>query len=70
MSDWWNAPTSKHAYLLSLVSVVITLLAAGGGIAIYFVSDEEIQCFISAINQSCLRKYMYACPSSFTRIAR
>lgn len=40
MSDWWNNPSTKHAYWLSLVSVVITLIAAGGGIAIYFVSHS------------------------------
>jgi hypothetical protein len=41
MADWWNAPTSKHAYWLSVISCIITLLAAGGGIAIYFVSREN-----------------------------
>lgn len=41
MADWWSAPTAKHAYWLSLISVVVTLLAAGGGIAIYFVSYGE-----------------------------
>eukprot|EP00545_Synedropsis_sp_CCMP1620_P006085 CAMPEP_0119014310 /NCGR_PEP_ID=MMETSP1176-20130426/9491_1 /TAXON_ID=265551 /ORGANISM="Synedropsis recta cf, Strain CCMP1620" /LENGTH=254 /DNA_ID=CAMNT_0006967465 /DNA_START=52 /DNA_END=816 /DNA_ORIENTATION=+ len=42
MADWWSAPTAKHAYWLSVISVFITLLAAGGGIAIYFMTGSSL----------------------------
>ena len=41
MASWWSAPTTHHAFVLSWISVVITLVAAGGGISIYVVRIEE-----------------------------
>ena len=39
MPVWWSDPTNYHAYVLSLVSIVITLIAAIVGIAGYVVSE-------------------------------
>ena len=36
--DWWYAPTTKHAYWLAVIGVVLELFAAAGGVAVYFVS--------------------------------
>jgi hypothetical protein len=35
MPSWWSAPTANHAYILSLISIVITLIAAVVGIIGY-----------------------------------
>jgi hypothetical protein len=39
---WWNEPTSNHAYMLSLISIVITLIAAIGGIIGYAKLDDSL----------------------------
>lgn len=42
MFEWFTSPTPKGAYYLSLVSLVITLLAAIGGLASYKVLDSSL----------------------------
>mmetsp|Transcript_21692 Transcript_21692/g.50060 ORF Transcript_21692/g.50060 Transcript_21692/m.50060 type:complete len:261 (+) Transcript_21692:47-829(+) len=42
MPIWWSKPTSHHAFVLSWISVVITLIAAGGGIAIFVMTDSAL----------------------------
>ena len=44
MPAWWSEPNSGHAYILSLVSIIITLIAAVVGIVGYAVSSF-ILCF-------------------------
>lgn len=38
MGDWWNEPTTKHAYWLSWISTIVTIIAAFLGIILYLVS--------------------------------
>uniref|UniRef100_A0A7S1UYQ0 Cation efflux protein transmembrane domain-containing protein n=1 Tax=Grammatophora oceanica TaxID=210454 RepID=A0A7S1UYQ0_9STRA len=42
MATFWSSPTSRHAYILSWVSLVITIIAAGGGIGIYAVNGSAL----------------------------
>lgn len=42
MANWWSAPNSKHAFLLSWISVVITVLAAGFGLAVYSLTGSSL----------------------------
>jgi hypothetical protein len=35
MATCWSAPTTKHAYRLSWISLVVTVLAAVAGILLY-----------------------------------
>ena len=41
MPTWWSAPTTRHAYWLSWISLAITAFAASGGIALYAVSSNK-----------------------------
>lgn len=40
MPSWWSEPTYKDAYILSWVSIIITIIAAIFGIAGYMVRDD------------------------------
>jgi hypothetical protein len=42
MPLWWSNPTSSHAFILSLVSIVITLIAAIVGIIGYTTLDDSL----------------------------
>mmetsp|Transcript_7279 Transcript_7279/g.10414 ORF Transcript_7279/g.10414 Transcript_7279/m.10414 type:complete len:243 (+) Transcript_7279:587-1315(+) len=42
MAHWWSDPTSKHAFNLSWISVIITVFAAGGGLAIYEITGSSL----------------------------
>lgn len=42
MSAWWSAPTARHAFALSWVSVFVTVLAAGGGLGIYSLTGSSL----------------------------
>lgn len=42
MATWWSAPTSHHAYYLSWISVIITLLAGSGGVTIYTLNGSSL----------------------------
>jgi hypothetical protein len=37
MATFWSAPTTKHAYQLSLISLLFTIIAATAGILLYSV---------------------------------
>jgi len=42
MPLWWSEPSGFHAFVLSLVSLVFTLIAAVGGIAAYYKLDSSL----------------------------
>jgi hypothetical protein len=42
MPVWWSDPTPYHAYILSLVSLVLTLIAAIGGVVGYLKLDDSL----------------------------
>mmetsp|Transcript_24995 Transcript_24995/g.36949 ORF Transcript_24995/g.36949 Transcript_24995/m.36949 type:complete len:268 (+) Transcript_24995:134-937(+) len=42
MADWWNAPTTKHAYWLSWISTIITVIAAVLGIVLYLNNGSSL----------------------------
>mmetsp|Transcript_16311 Transcript_16311/g.27640 ORF Transcript_16311/g.27640 Transcript_16311/m.27640 type:complete len:262 (+) Transcript_16311:77-862(+) len=42
MPAWWSNPSTKHAYVLAWVSVIITIIAAAAGIAVYEVTGSAL----------------------------
>jgi len=40
--EWWNNPNSSHAFKLSWISLIITVLAAVGGLATFSVSISTV----------------------------
>jgi hypothetical protein len=54
--DWWDDPTVRHAYILSRISILITLLAALGGFAIISVSkiSRNIHVLLERVSQTAI----------------
>lgn len=42
MPTWWSAPTTRHAYWLSWISIAITSIAAITGISLYFTTGSSL----------------------------
>jgi len=42
MVRWWSSPTAYDAYILSVVSLVVTLVAAVGGLVAYKLLDDSL----------------------------
>jgi hypothetical protein len=52
MATCWSAPTTKHAFRLSVISLLVTILAALAGILLYSVSFVSLLHILIAIRMN------------------
>ena len=52
--EWWNNPTSKHAFILAWISVILEFFASFGGVALYMVR----RCLFSTLSCCVLGLYL------------
>eukprot|EP00934_Nitzschia_sp_Nitz4_P002362 Nitzschia sp. Nitz4//scaffold13_size275219//40925//41728//NITZ4_000845-RA/size275219-processed-gene-0.128-mRNA-1//-1//CDS//3329535927//2362//frame0 len=72
MPAWWSEPTSKHAFILSWFSVVLTALAVVGGLVTFNITDSAL-CLVFGLENivdflsSVVVLWRFYCPGEVTK---